>query len=69
MKDRPKAGDLVEFRSQRSSRIGKVVAVAVTGMHFVIETPIGYKHRNRKIGLDAIIRILPEVGQGVKVND
>ena len=62
MKERPKVGDHVEFRSHGSSRIGKVVAVAVTGMHFVIETPIGYKHRNRKIGMEAIIRILPRQG-------
>ena len=64
MKIRPQAGDRVEFRSNRVSRIGKIIAVAVTGMHFVVETPIGHKHRNRKIGLDSIIRILPRVEPG-----
>jgi len=58
MKKRPKVGDHVEFRSNRISRIGKVVAVAVTGMHFVIESPIGHKYRNRKVGMGSIIRIL-----------
>ncbi len=62
MKERPKVGDHVEFKSHRYSQIGKIIAVAVTGMHFLVESPIGHKHRNRKIGLTGIIRILPGDG-------
>jgi len=67
MKERPKVGDRVEFRS-RGVRIGTVIAVAKTGVHFRIETPfttvrkpwdIGCKQRQLRISLGAIIRILP----------
>jgi len=61
MKERPRIGDHVEFRCRKGVRIGRVIAVAVTGIHFRIEMPIGYKYRHRMIGLDSIIRILPEV--------
>jgi len=59
MKERPKVGDHIEYESN-GVRMATVIAVAETGVHFTIDTPIWYKYRYRKIGLDAIIRILPE---------
>ncbi len=59
MKERPKVGDRIEYESN-GVRIGTVIAVAETGVHFTITTPNGFKHKFRKIGLSAIIRILPE---------
>lgn len=64
MKEKPKVGDIVEFKSHRTSRIGKIIAVAVTGMHFLIEAPIGHKYKNRRIGMGGIIRILPKDDPG-----
>jgi len=58
MKERPKVGDCVEFRHRGVHR-GEIVAVAVTGVHFSIKTVVEGKYRYRRIGLDAIIRILP----------
>ncbi len=73
VKERPKVGDRVEFRSQRAReygvRIGTVIAVAETGVHFRIETPFTTarkpwesecNQRQLRIPLSAIIRILPE---------
>ena len=60
MKERPKVGDLVEFR-YRGVRKGEVVAVAVTGAHFLIKTPAGSTYRQRQVGINNIIQILPEV--------
>ncbi|MCK4703199.1 hypothetical protein KAT55_07570 [Candidatus Bathyarchaeota archaeon] len=60
MKERPKVGDRVEFR-YRGVKIGTVAALAETGVHFLIKMPIGYRCRQRQIGIDAIIQILPEV--------
>jgi len=39
--------------------IGTVVAVAETGAHFLIKMPTGSKYKQRQIGINAIIRILP----------
>lgn len=61
-KERPKTGDRVEFRCYRMTRIGIVIAVAETGVHFLIEAPIRSKMKRRHIGLDSIIRILPSIG-------
>ncbi len=61
MKERPKVGDRIEYESN-GVRIGTVIAVAETGVHFTITTPNGFKHKFRKIGLSAIIRILPRGG-------
>ncbi len=62
MKERPKVGDRVEFR-YRGLKIGEVVAVAVTGIHFLIRYSVGgYKYVHRLIGINRIIKILP--GQG-----
>lgn len=63
MKERPKVGDRVEFRTYGMARIGKVFAVAETGVHFLIEAP-EFRGKYRKIGLDGIIRILPREGNG-----
>ena len=60
MKKKPKVGDRVEFRYRGVHR-GKVVAVAVTGAHFLIKMPIGSKYKQRQIGINDIIQILPEV--------
>lgn len=61
MKERPKIGDRVKFR-YRGLKTGKVIAVAVTGVHFLIEmSGYRYKHMRRLIGINAIIEILPEV--------
>lgn len=62
MKERPKAGDRVEFWLRRGVHKGKVIAVAETGVHFSIKTLIGGKYRYKRIGLDAIIKILPKQG-------
>lgn len=58
MKQRPKIGDWVEFRSY-GHQIGKVTAIAITGVHFQISIPVG-KYKMRRVGLSAIIRILSE---------
>jgi len=58
VKERPKVGDRVEYQSN-GVRVGEIIAVDEIGVHFAITTPIGWKHRYRKIGLSAIIRILP----------
>lgn len=61
MKPRPKVGDRVEFR-YRGLKIGEIIAVAVTGVHFLIKYPSSkYKYTRRLIGINKIIRILPEV--------
>lgn len=60
MKPRPKVGDRVEFRYS-GKKIGTVVAVAVTGIHFLIRYLVGrYKYTHRLIGINRIIKILPE---------
>ena len=58
MKERPKVGDRVEFR-YRGVKIGTVAAVAETGVHFLIKMPIRYRCRQRQIGINDIIQILP----------
>ena len=74
MKERPKVGDRVEFNC-RGVRIGTVVAIAETGVHFLVETPftspiarrpldIGSNQKNLRISIDNIIRILPKVDPG-----
>lgn len=66
MKTRPKIGDRVEFR-YRGLKIGEVIAVAVTGIHFLIRySSKKYKYVHRLIGINRIIRILPEV-EGLEV--
>lgn len=61
VKPRPKIGDRVEFR-YRGLKIGTVIAVAVTGVHFLIKFLLNkYKYTHRLIGIDRIIRILPEI--------
>jgi len=73
MKMRPKVGDRVEFKC-RGVRIGKVVAVAETGVHFLIEAPfispiarkpfeVGVNNMNLRIAINKIIRILPNEDQ------
>jgi len=73
MKMRPKIGDRVEFHC-RGVRIGTVVAVAETGVHFLIETPftspiarkpfeVGVDNLNLRIAINKIIRILPNEDQ------
>ena len=60
MKERPKVGDRVEFPLYGKVRTGTVFAVvAETGAHFLIEMPTGSKYKYKRVGLDAIIRILP----------
>ena len=61
MKERPKNGDHVEFFYHRLPRIGTVIAVAETGVHFVIKTTKTklMKVRHLRIPLSKIIRILP----------
>ena len=68
MKERPKFGDRVEFKSHGLTLEGKVIAVAPTGVHFLIETPFTpkvsrkiWKYRRRliKVRLSGILRILP----------
>jgi len=59
VKERPKVGDRVEFRAYGHARTGKVIAVAETGAHFLIEAS-WFKYKYRKAGLNDIIRILPE---------
>jgi len=62
IKGRPKIGDRVEFRAYNITRIGTVVAiVAETGAHFRIKMPPGFRYKYRKIGINNIIKILPEV--------
>ena len=77
MKERPKVGDRVEFWSG-GVRIGTVVAVAETGVHFRIEVPFTSKMRRRpydsefkylRISINAITRILPEVTPGSPKDD
>lgn len=62
MKEIPKVGDRVEFK-YRGIFTGKVIAVVVeTGVHFLIESPVGHKPPYRRVGLSKIIRILPGDG-------
>ena len=62
MKERPKAGDRVEFMSYGIARIGKVFAVvAETGVHFMMEMPPEFMYKYKRVGLSDIIRILPKV--------
>jgi len=66
MKPRPKVGDRVEFR-YRGLKIGTVIAVAVTGVHFLIRYLLGRcRYTHRLIGINRIIRILPEA-EGLEV--
>ena len=61
MRERPKVGDRVEFYS-RGRRVGRVVGLAETGYHFLIEMPFPLARDGkawRRIPLSAIIRILP----------
>lgn len=61
MKPRPKVGDRVKFR-YRGERTGTVLAVAETGVYFLIEWSIGrHKTMRRLIGVTRIIEILPGV--------
>jgi len=61
MKPRPKVGDRVKFQ-YRGEKIGKVVAVAVTGVHFLTRfSSSKYKYTHRLVGINAIIEILPEI--------
>jgi len=60
MKPRPKVGDRVEFRHY-GLKTGEVIAVAETGVHFLVKYPAGrYKYKRRLVGISFIIRILPE---------
>jgi len=61
MKERPKAGDRVEFFYHRLPRTGTVIAVAETGVHFVIKTSKTKRmlSKNLPVPLSKIIRILP----------
>ncbi|GAH68890.1 unnamed protein product, partial [marine sediment metagenome] len=46
----------------RGEKTGTVLAVAMTGVHFLIEWSIGrYKTIHRLIGINSIIEILPGV--------
>lgn len=58
MKQRPKIGDWVEFRSY-GKHIGEVTAIATTGVHFQIKIPTG-RYKMRRVGLSSIVRILSE---------
>jgi len=58
VKERPKVGDRIEYQSN-GVRVATIIAVDEIGVHFTIDTPPWFKHRFRKIGLSAIIRILP----------
>jgi len=59
VKERPKVGDRVKFQ-YRGKKTGVVIAVAVTGVHFLIRySSSRYKHMHKLIGINAIIRILP----------
>lgn len=61
MKPRPKVGDHVKFQ-YRGERTGTVLAVAMTGVHFLIEWSSGrYKTIRRLIGINRIIEILPKI--------
>ena len=61
MKERPKTGDRVEFFYRRLPRMGTVIAVAETGVHFVIKISKTkfIKSKHLRIPLSKIIRILP----------
>lgn len=61
MKERPKIGDFIEFKNRGLIRTGTVVAVAETGVHFLVEmslTSTITRKSLRRIGLSAIIQIL-----------
>jgi len=60
--DRPRLGDRVEFLGRGVVRVGRVVAVAVTGVHFSVELEQPGRRTLRKITLSSVIRILPESG-------
>ncbi len=68
MKERPKTGDRVEFLYRRLSRVGTIIAVAETGVHFVIKASKtkSLKVRHLRIPLSKIIRILPSALVGFK---
>jgi len=54
MKERPKVGDRVEFK-YRGIFTGKVVdVVEETGVHFLIETPVGHTPTYRRVGLSEL---------------
>jgi len=70
---KPKKGDRVQFTYHRGQRIGNVIAVASTGVHYVIETPfqpktkrnpteslLNRKKRQLKIPLHKITKIIPK---------
>ncbi|MBA7474717.1 hypothetical protein ES707_10071 [subsurface metagenome] len=60
MKPRPKVGDHVGFQ-YRDKKVGEVIAVAITGVHFLIKYPVGKcKYAHKLIGINAIIEILPK---------
>ncbi len=65
MKERPKFGDNFEFRAYGHARTGTVTAVAETGMHFLIKAP-EFMYKYKRIGLNDIILILPEMSSEVK---
>lgn len=59
VKERPKVGDRVKFRASGATRIGTVVSVAETSVHFLIRWDS--ESRLLKKRLSDIVRILPEV--------
>lgn len=80
MKRRPKVGDRVEFTyRRRSKKRGKVIAIAETGVHYMVETPRSPRRSGEwsyegamynpeltklRVPLSKIIRILPSVTTG-----
>lgn len=52
---RPKKGDRVEFEKGRNTYSGTVIGVSEVGVHFLIESKGGRRHR---VGLSEIVQIL-----------
>uniref|UniRef100_A0A6M3MEG5 KOW domain-containing protein n=2 Tax=viral metagenome TaxID=1070528 RepID=A0A6M3MEG5_9ZZZZ len=65
---RPKKGDLVELvsRGRGHSKEGKVLVVAETGVHFIIETRYKDYIKRQFVGLSGIKRIISKVDSEVE---
>ena len=65
---RPKKGDLVELkpRGRGHSKEGRVLVVAMTGVHFIIEMTYKNHVKQKFVGLSGIKRIISEVDPEVE---
>lgn len=59
-KQRPKIGDRVEFLYHGGVRIGRIIAMDEIGVHFLIEFSTWRGYKQARIGLAAIVKILPK---------